>query len=197
MRQNQPASRNFSAGGQEEVRKQCVLFAFAHAEQVPALASVLDELCELSRLQTLEPSLRNLLMRRVFNLQRIFSPLRLKQLFRDVEEYAVNPTGLAGFLLLDEKMEVESQRSSFRVSLWNGLALFFEDFKSGEEGGDVMTSVEECMMVLVSLLSSLMWADGASQAKDESHQVAAEEWSAAVTALAKTPATWLMQAFEV
>ncbi|CAM6092766.1 unnamed protein product [Calypogeia fissa] len=216
MRQNRPSLKGLAevpqlgtppivrepkfSAAQEEVRQHCVLFALAHAEQIPALASFLDELCELSRLGTLEASIRNLLMRNIFNLQLIFSPLRLKQLLKDVQEYALNPTGLAGFLL-EDKVEADSQRSSFRVSLWNGLALFFEDYNSGqpEESDSVVSFMENCMMVLISLLPSSIWRNDANRAEDDVHEAnqVAEEWSVAITTLAKTSKSWLIQALEV
>ncbi|KAG6543981.1 hypothetical protein Mapa_014605 [Marchantia paleacea] len=181
---------------QNEIRQHCVLFAVAHAEQVPALARFLDELCELSRLSTLQPSLRNLLMRNLVQLQRIFSDLRLKQLLGDVQEYLCNPSGLGGSLL--ENVEDNAvQRISFRVNVWQGLTSFFShsSFEQSDKADEVISCLEECMIVLIKLLPSLSWTNKKSSTSIEASYIA-EEWSVAVSCLGKTRKSWLLQAFE-
>ncbi|BFI25408.1 hypothetical protein MPTK2_1g20850 [Marchantia polymorpha subsp. ruderalis] len=177
------------------IRQHCILFAVAHAQQVPALARFLDELCELSRLSTLQPSLRNLLMRNLVQLQRIFSDLRFKQLLGDVQEYLCNPSGIGGSLL-ENVEDNDVQSTSFRVNVWQGLTSFFSNSSLEESGkaDEVISCLEECMIVLINLLPTLSWT---SKKSSISKEAVDEEWSVAVACLGKTRKTWLLHALEV
>ncbi|KAL2649838.1 hypothetical protein R1flu_017966 [Riccia fluitans] len=182
----------------KEIRQQCLLFSISHAKQVPALSSFLDELCELSRLGTLEFPLRNLLMTKLAQLQRIFSHLRFKQLLIDVQDYACNPSGLGGSLL-EDVVEDEILRISFRANVWKGLISFFQDssFEQSDNAAEVTSWLEECMTVLIRMLHSSPWSNNAPAASSEASELVAEEWSAAITCLQKTRRSWLLEAFEV
>ncbi|KAL3702297.1 hypothetical protein R1sor_020319 [Riccia sorocarpa] len=179
-----------------EIRQQCLLFSIAHAKQIPALSIFLDELCELARLGTLEAPLRNLLMTKLAQLQHIFSRLRLKQLLSDVQEYARNSSGLGGSLL-EDFVEDETLRISFRVNVWKGLTSFFQEssFDQSDHAVEVVSWLEECMTVLISLLPSSPWSE--PPASSEAAQLSSQEWSAAIACLQKTRRSWLLEAFEV
>lgn len=164
------------------LREQCILFAIAHAAHFDQLVTLLDELSDLSRFRTLEPSLKSCLLFHLADLVKVFSGSRIKKLLKDIDDF---------FSTFAKHEDHINQQQSLRISCWKGifqcLQESFMDFLAYE------SCIKGCMEVLVSLLPSFE-----SEVITEIDWASSEnEWSEALRCLAKTPLDWLLKFLQV
>lgn len=152
-----------SALNKGTLREECLVFALAHATQFDSLLTFLDELSDLSRFSTLEPSLQSRLLSHLADLVKLFSASRLEKLLDDVADY------------LSSKLQ-----SSLRISCWKGLSQCLDG--ASLDSLDYIKNAEKCMEVLFSLLPT----------PQSDNRLNSEEWSEAVSCLAKARQSWLL-----
>ncbi|CAK9278843.1 unnamed protein product [Sphagnum jensenii] len=159
------------------VRQQCVLFALAHAEFVPPLATFLDELCELARLCTIEPALCNLLMRHLGGLvQQIFTQSRSKKLIEEVQELALNVCTHNNAALY----------GGFGGCVWQGLSQCLQDRKNVDRQNSMKMVIERCMETLIHLLPFPVWR------KQQVENGRENDWPAAIECLMHVRKEWIL-----
>lgn len=164
------------------LREQCLLFAIAHASHFDQLLTLLDELSDLSRFRTLEPSLQSCLLLHLAELVKVFSGSRIEKLLKDVDEF---------FSTLAKHEDHISNQHLLRISCWKGLSQCLQE--SSMDSFAYESCIKGCMEVLVSLLPAFE-----SQVFTEIDRVSLEEeWSEAVRCLKKTPLDWLLKFLQV
>ncbi|KAK6928380.1 Focadhesin/RST, DUF3730 [Dillenia turbinata] len=171
-----------SSSKEVSLREECLEFSIAHATRFDPLLSLLDDLCDLSRLKTLELHLQLYVLFHLADLIKIFSSTRLEKLFDDVAYFF---SSLASYPGCDPDKEC-----LLRVSCWKGLHLCFDD---STLDAVYISNIESCMKVLFSLLPVL----NASTISSVVGVNSAEEWSQAVKCLGKARRSWLLDVLQV
>ncbi|XP_024518081.1 protein RST1 [Selaginella moellendorffii] len=156
-----------------DVRNRCLIFSFRHADKVPPLASVLDEVCEGSKLVTIETSLRTVVLSRLGDLHKIFSLARMEKLLVDVIQ-------VLGKLQTDAR--------ECRVECWKGLAKFW-----ATDTRDLLVHIESCMRQLISM-SPARFIDHNDTEETERDTM---EWSVALECLKHARTSWLLDVFKI
>lgn len=165
------------------LREECLLFSLSHASQFDHLLIFLDELCDLVRMRTLEPSLQSCILLHLADLTKIFSGSRLVKLFNDVACFL-------SWLVLSSLYSPE-QKSSLRFSCWRGLDQCLNE--SSLDTQSYKSEIENCMEVLFNLLPQFP-----SAGSKELYQAnIIEEWSEAVRCLGKSQQGWLLDLLQV
>lgn len=172
-----------SAHGKGSLRKECLAFSLAHANQFDPLLNFLDELSDLSRFRTLELNLQSYLLLHLADLIKVFSGSRLEKLFDDVTIYM---SSIASYCEYDT-----DQKSMLRNSCWKGLLQCLDEVSV--DSLEYVSHIEKSMEVLFSLLPPLQ-SDvtiGVGQVNFKA------EWSDAVRCLAKAQRSWILNILEV
>ncbi|PKA49872.1 hypothetical protein AXF42_Ash004414 [Apostasia shenzhenica] len=164
------------------LREECIYFSLTRAKDFRSLLLFLDELADLSRFRTLEINLQCLLLSHVFELQKIFSGLRMVRLFEDLI-HCFSSSGSAYFVCDPD------QNVSLRVSLWKGL---YQCLNEGHAQLSCVSKIENCLECLFCLLPVFVY-----DAKSESSLSISSEWSEAIRCLDKARRDWLMDILQV
>lgn len=172
-----------SAYGKGSLRKECVAFSLAHANQFDSLLNFLDELSDLSRFRTLEMNLQSYLLIHLADLIKVFSGSRLEKLLGDVTIYLSSITSY--------HVDDTDQTSILRNSCWKGFCQCLDE--ASIDSLEYISHIEKSMEVLFSLLPPLQ-SDVAIGVGQVNYQ---EEWSEAVRCLAKARQSWLLNFLEV
>ncbi|KAM6572330.1 hypothetical protein CsatA_016410 [Cannabis sativa] len=172
-----------SAYRKGSLREECITFSLAHANQFDQLLNFLDELCDLSRLRTLELNIQSYLLIHLADLIKVFSGSRVEKLIDDVTVYLISITS--------DPLYDTDQKSMLRNSCWKGFCQCLDE--ASIDSLDYVSHVEKAMEVLFSLLPLLQ-----SDVTIEMDQAnCEEEWSNAVRCLAKARRTWILNFLEV
>ncbi|KAG7985679.1 hypothetical protein I3843_03G038900 [Carya illinoinensis] len=155
------------------LRKQCLQFSLAHANQFDPLATFLDEMSDLSRFKTLELNLRSCLLIHLADLIKVFSGSRIEKLFNDLTYYLPSVT------------------SMLRCSCWKGLYQCLDE--ASLDSVDYISHIETCMEVLFAQLPVL----GAAAIIEVDQLSSVEEWSEAIRCLGKARRVWLLTFLQV
>ncbi|KAG2714612.1 hypothetical protein I3760_03G035700 [Carya illinoinensis] len=155
------------------LRKQCLQFSLAHANQFDPLATFLDEMSDLSRFKTLELNLRSCLLIHLADLIKVFSGSRIEKLFNDLTYYLPSVT------------------SMLRCSCWKGLYQCLDE--ASLDSVDYISHIETCMEVLFAQLPLL----GAAAIIEVDQLSSVEEWSEAIRCIGKARRVWLLTFLQV
>ncbi|KAG6720020.1 hypothetical protein I3842_03G037400 [Carya illinoinensis] len=155
------------------LRKQCLQFSLAHANQFDPLATFLDEMSDLSRFKTLELNLRSCLLIHLADLIKVFSGSRIEKLFNDLTYYLPSVT------------------SMLRCSCWKGLYQCLDE--ASLDSVDYISHIETCMEVLFAQLPVL----GAAAIIEVDQLSSVEEWSEAIRCIGKARRVWLLTFLQV
>ena len=164
------------------LREDCLQFALVHAKKFDAFLTFLDELSDLSRFRTLEPSLQSCLLNHLADLIKLFSGSRLEKLLDDVSNYLSSVTS--------DQVHNSEQKSSLQISCWKGLHQCLDE--ASLDSLEYIENIERCMEVLFSLLPPPQ-----SPAFMEVNWLNSVEWSEAVRCLAKARQGWLLDFLQV
>ncbi|CAH9123168.1 unnamed protein product [Cuscuta epithymum] len=166
-----------------QLREECLLFALSHASQFDSVLAFLDELCVLARMRALEPSLQSCILLHLADLTKIFSGSRLIELFNDVANFLSHSVSSVHYS--------PDQKSALRSSCWRSLNQCWEE--SSLDSQFYKSEIENCMVVLFKLLPQFPSACS----KDLYQNNIIEEWSEAITCLAKSKQEWLLNLLQI
>eukprot|EP00897_Mesotaenium_endlicherianum_P010118 jgi/Mesen1/9134/ME000058S08630 len=194
QRQGEEDSRDASAAS---VRGQCLHFALLQAPQVSALVAFLDEMSQLSRLASLEPSLRAALLRGLPRLLGVFAAARAKQLLADVAQLVRSeqtetrdrvPPGATGL----------SQVAAVREALWLGLRDALPGLSGGAPSSSPPPSAAPVLLLdAEALMGDLIRCLPPAHRMGKGRKRRGGEWAAAADALALARLPWLLRALQV
>ncbi|PON84247.1 Armadillo-type fold containing protein [Trema orientale] len=172
-----------SAYGKGSLRKECITFSLAHANQFDPLLNFLDEVSDLSRFRTLELNLQSHLLIHLADLIKVFSGSRLEKLFDDVTMYLSS--------ISSNNVYNTDQKSIVRNSYWKGLSQCLDE--ASIDSLEYVSHIEKSMEMLFSLLPPLQ-SDVIIEVGQVNYK---EEWSEAVRCLAKARRSWILNFLEV
>jgi hypothetical protein len=159
---------------QDDLCKECILFALAHAHKLSNLQIFLDEICEFSRLISVRNSISSVLMLHITDLSTIFSRQRLEKFFLDSVSLVSRRT--------DE--DLGSNRDS-RINFWKGLhGLLMGTDKDGSriDTTNIFAGLKKCLKLLDSPLQS---------------NLASMEWAEALECISLASTEWISEAVQV
>lgn len=182
---------------QDNVCKELLLFLLAHAEKLPILQPLLDELCDLSRLISLGPFLSGLLMLHMASVSSIFSESRMERFFIDCVELISRVCRLQD----SEPPLPKTLYTQLKINFWKGLALYVTQLnKQSKETSEakkhkLFLRVEKCLEVFDDLPLVVSVHDH-DQTLELDSQLLYEEWSAALNCISQASKEWILKITE-
>ena len=162
---------------QDDLCKECILFALAHARKLSNLHIFLDEICDLSRLISVQKTVSSVLMLHIADLSSIFSWHRLEKFFNDSASFICRHRNI------DPGLNEDSE-----INFWKGFkGLLTRIDKEGSEINlnSLFIASEKCIELLDSPLNS------------GNTKLASMKWTEALECMSLASTAWIVKVAQV